>query len=355
MNSVCDAWAKTNQRKQLVSEGIDLMISLFIAVGQYRLYPRKIMTKYTKGQDCRINAYPAFISEAEEQDYKQGINLDLFAPNILFIDLDLEHFKSKSELDCWLKRILKNIANVLHGAKPLVLWSGHGYHVIIPVEAPESLEQFEDFESYTSEPSKEFLQFTPRYLSFNKADDKNNPSFGSCLLRVPHTFNSKCLDEKVDSEVKIVHEWNNSDRLPQVDNLLIEFQTFLVDRKLKCEILQNNMRRNHGNSSHIGPNTISYIEKLLNIPVVDHRKFVISLILAPYFVNIQHLSDSDSFSKIKQWALICNETRRLEPSVEYFEDFIMRSLERVKNTGIKPLKFEETLRYKNRELYHILK
>jgi hypothetical protein len=72
------------------------------------------MTKYTRGQitvyskeqiiywfeqanyqDCRINAYPTFISEAEEQDYKQGINLNLLAPNILFIDLDLEHFKSK--------------------------------------------------------------------------------------------------------------------------------------------------------------------------------------------------------------------------------------------------------------------
>ena len=166
MNTVCDAWAKTNQRKRLVSEGIDLILALFNTVGQQRIFPRKIMTKYTKGQitayskeqilywfeqanyqDCRINAYPAFVSEAEEQDYKQGIGLNLFAPNILFIDLDIEHFKSKGELDKWLDRILKNIANVLHGVKPLVLWSGHGYHIIIPVKATEALEQFEDFET----------------------------------------------------------------------------------------------------------------------------------------------------------------------------------------------------------------
>ena len=348
MNTVCDAWAKTNQRNQLVSEGIDLILALFHTAGQHRIYPRKIMTKYTKGQitayskeqilywfeqanyqDCRINAYPAFVSEAEEQDYKQGIGLNLLAPNILFIDLDIEHFKSREELDKWLNRILKNIAIVLHGARPLVLWSGHGYHIIIPVKATEALEQFEDFETYTNEPSKEFLQFAPRYLSLNKADDKNNPAFGSNLLRVPHTLNSECLDEKVDPEVKIIHEWNNSEQLPQIDNLLVEFQTFLVDRKLKAETNQNRMKVNYPNYS---PNTISYVEKLLTIPLVDHRKFTISLILAPYFVNIQRLSDSESYGKIKQWALNCNEIEKLKPCVEYFDDLIRKHIERAEST-----------------------
>jgi hypothetical protein len=36
----------------------------------------------------------------------------------------------------------------------------------------------------------------------------------------------------------------------------------------------------------------------------------------------------------------------LEPSVEYFDHLIKRSIERAKSTQIKPLKFEETLRYK---------
>src|SRR5690348_10025541 len=89
------------QRRQLVSEGIDIILALFVAVGQQRIFPRTIMTKNSHGQivihnkeeilywfekadykDCRINAYPAFLSDAEEFDYKKGINLNLFAPNI---------------------------------------------------------------------------------------------------------------------------------------------------------------------------------------------------------------------------------------------------------------------------------
>jgi hypothetical protein len=66
---------------------------------------------------------------------------------------------------------------------------------------------FEDLEPYTSEPSKNFLQFVARYLSLYKSDPSNNPTFKSCLLRVPYTFNSKCLDESVDAEVKIIQQW----------------------------------------------------------------------------------------------------------------------------------------------------
>ena len=36
-------------------------------------------------EDCRINAYPTFLSKAEEQDFKKGINLNLFAPNVLLL------------------------------------------------------------------------------------------------------------------------------------------------------------------------------------------------------------------------------------------------------------------------------
>jgi hypothetical protein len=360
-------------RKQQVLEGIDIVLSLFTIVGQQRLFPRKIMTKYSKGQitvyskeqiiywfkaanyhDCRINAYPAFVSEVEENDYKQGINLNLLTPNILFIDLDAEHFKSKEELDRWLNRILKNIANVLHEFKPLVIWSGNGYHIVIPVKATEALEQFEDFKPYTSEPSKEFLQFAPRYLSLNKGDGKNNPTFKSCLLRVPYTFNSKCLEEKgIDTEVKIIHHWAASQQLPEIDNLLVEFQTFLVDKKLKAESNQKKIvtRRNDVCSSS---NTTPYIERLLGMRIKDHRKFAISLIFAPYFVNIQNLSDVDSFRKIKQWVLKCNEVKKVEPSIEYFDDLTKRSIERAKEKGIKPLKFEDTLQYKNKELYNML-
>jgi hypothetical protein len=40
--------------------------------------------------------------------------------------------------------------------------------------------------------------------------------------------------------------------------------------------------------------------------------------------------------------------------MDHFDDFITKAIERSKHTGIKPLKFEATLQYKNRELYELL-
>jgi hypothetical protein len=87
----------------------------------------------------------------------------------------------------------------------------------------------------------------------------------------------------------------------------------------------------------------------------DYRKSSISLILAPYFVNVQKLTDVDSFNRIKEWVLKCDLVKKLEPSLVYFDDLINRAVERAKETGIKPLKFEQTLQYKNRELYNTLR
>jgi hypothetical protein len=302
-------------------------------------------------QDCRINAYRAFLSKAEERDYDKGVNLNLFSPNILFIDLDAKKFDSDTSLQRALKQILKNIASLLYDIEPLVLCSGHGYHIIIPVNAKEALENFTDFTPYTTEPSKEFLQFAERFLSLNKADTANNPAFKSCLLRVPYTFNSECIEEGIDAEVKIFQQWDSSKPLPNIDNLLIEFQTFLVDKKLKAELEENKRKKFNTSSNNILP----YAERLLSKSISDYRKFAVSLILFPYFVNIQHLSDTEAFCRIKEWLLKCSKVSKLEPSVAYFDDYTRKAIERARSSGIKSLKFQQTLRVKNRELYGMLK
>ena len=361
------------RRKQLVSDGFELILSLFIAAGQQRLFPRTIMTKnlnrqivvHTKEevlywfeqadyQDCRINAYPAFLSKAEERDYDKGVNLNLFSPNILFIDLDAKRFDSNTLLQKALKQILKNISSLLYDVKPLVLWSGHGYHIIIPVNAKEALENFTDFMEYTTQPSREFLQFAEKFLSLNKADTANNPGFKSCLLRVPYTFNSECVNEGLDAEVKIVQRWDNSKPLPDIDNLLIEFQTFLVDKKLKAE-LEENKRKKFITSRISTNNILPYAERLLHMSIPDYRKFAISLILTPYFINIQHLSDTETFCRINEWLLKCSKVKNLEPSVAYLDDYTRKAIERARSSGIKSLKFEETLKVKNKALYEMLR
>ena len=46
-------------------------------------------------------------------------------------------------------------------------------------------------------------RFTKNFLSFDKADQANNPSLKSCLLRIPGSINSK-----YNTEVKIIQNWN---------------------------------------------------------------------------------------------------------------------------------------------------
>ncbi|MDN5846553.1 MAG: DNA primase noncatalytic subunit PriX [Candidatus Nitrosocosmicus sp.] len=363
-------------REIKVTEGVNILLSLFSAAKQQRIFPRNIMTPLTNGQatvhsvkeikerfvtadyqDCRINAYPAFINEAEERDYEKGINLDLFTPNILFLDIDLNNFPSKIELDKTINKIKNHISKILPGSQPIILWSGRGYHFVIPVNVAEALEHFEEFKSISNKPSEELLRFAKSYLSFDKADNANNSAFRSCQLRVPYSLNSKCINEGIDPEVKVIQKFDTSKPLPNINNLMVEFMTDLSDRKLKERVEKDRQvksRNKYLNHRTGGQNTIPYVEKLLKIPIIDYRKSAISLILAPYFVNILYLPDEESFHRINQWVLKCGEVKSLEPSIRDFDTIIKNAVKRAKTTGIKPLKFKDTLQYKNKELFRLL-
>ncbi len=96
------------------------------------------------------------------------------------------------------------------------------------------------------------------------------------------------------------------------------------------------------------------MEKLLELPLSDYRKNAIGLILAPYFTNIVKLSYEESFNRIKDWTLKYNVIEPLYPSVKDFDNIIKYSIRRSKITGILPLKFEDTLQYKNKELFDMI-
>jgi hypothetical protein len=167
---------------------------------------------------------------------------------------------------------------------------------------------------------------------------------------------------KKDPEVKLLQDFDNSKPLPKIDNLLVEFVTFLTDRKLKTDLQNENNAKKKLQSKDIQSSkhltstttTIAYIEKLLEIGIRDYRKNTIGLILAPYFTNILKLSDEESFIKIKEWALKCNNINSLEPSINDFETIIKTAIKRAKVTGIRPLKFKDTLQLKNKKLYDII-
>jgi hypothetical protein len=177
--------------------------------------------EYSKFVDCKINAYPS------HTEYK-GINLH--APNFVFIDLDKSSFKTQKAHKTALNLTLKNIKEKLDGAHPTILWSGNGYHLYQPINAEFPLEQNETFSRF-NQPSIQFLRFAEQYLSNHKSDPSHNPSFKSCMIRIPSSFNSKCIlasgNQNNDTQVKILQTWNGY--RPKINLLLGSFYAYLID------------------------------------------------------------------------------------------------------------------------------
>ena len=179
--------------------------------------------------DCRISAYPGYV------EFK-GINRQ--PPNFIFVDLDRSGFKTEMAHRSALSFTLKNIKEKL-GGNPTVLWSGNGYHIYQPVEA-FVLEQLEGFSKFEQPSSKLFLRFAEWHLSNGKSDSAHNTtvSFKNCMLRIPGSHNSKCvqknnvLDESITG-VKIMQRWNG--HRPKINLLLGSFYAYLVDQKFKEE------------------------------------------------------------------------------------------------------------------------
>ena len=77
-----------------------------------------------------------------------------------------------------------------------VIWSGHGYHIYLPVEA-FLLEEESEFARF-GYPSRKFIQFSEEFLSDNKAYPCHTEglSFKNCMLRIPGSINSKRSTKK---------------------------------------------------------------------------------------------------------------------------------------------------------------
>ena len=248
------------------------------------------------------------------------------------------------------------------GAKPTTIWTGNGVHIYQPIEAVV-LEQESLFANF-DQPSQTFLKFAAQYLSNHKSDTNNNPAFRSCLLRIPGSHNVKCVEQNngiADSstEIKSIQRWVRV--RPRINPLLYPFYIYLADAKIKeinsVRQLQRKKERYRITTNNIGggviqnSNTIQWIEKLLHTPIDDYRKNAISLILAPYLINIKKLSYDDAFNIINRWLDKCRQLRQLDSNVGSITKYMLK--ESITN-GRRPLKFE-TLMLKNKILYEMLR
>ncbi|MGC2383370.1 MAG: hypothetical protein WA631_09725 [Nitrososphaeraceae archaeon] len=179
--------------------------------------------------DCRINAYPY------DGGRKKIGNLQRI--DLVMIDLDQSNFGSRLALDSALAKTLRNIKDTFGiEFKSSVLWSGNGYHIYIPMESRYTLEERPEFNRF-EEPSKQLLRFVEWYLSNGKCDlvHNNTVSFNNCMLRIPGSHNSKCIqrnDGKADSstQVRIINRWNDI-RAP-IYLLIGSFLAYLVGHKM---------------------------------------------------------------------------------------------------------------------------
>ena len=330
------------------------------------LFPRKISTQKSNNKqflvrtreeiidsfissnfvDCRINAYPCLT------DYK---GIQRYKPDFIFIDLDRNNnsFENDKSLQNALSTTLRNIKEKLNDGSPTVLETGGGYHVYQPVYCPTALENITEFNGF-DRPSEQFLRFVKQDLSNGKADKQNNPSFKSCLLRIPGSINSK-----YNTKVKIVKRWNGY-RPPITKDLLIEFRRYLIQKKIDLENKRHKMisERIKNNTHNINSSYYEWIEQLLllQIPIEDFRKLVVDLVLAPYLINIKKLSYSDSYQIIKDWLDKCNDLKRLDNYRNFVEYRIPYALKNAMNKGIGPMSKEKIKTDTNyNELYQILK
>ena len=283
--------------------------------------------------DCRVNAYPSYT------EYK---GIQRYPPNFIFADLDLSLLRTELALEKALSDTLKIIRIKLNGS-PTVLWTGNGYHVYQPIYAI-ILEQFSQFTEFEN-PSQKFIRFAENYLTSGKSDPSHNPSFKSCMIRIPGTYNSKYPKGK--NEVKIMQNWDGY--RPPMNLLFRAFNDYLVDQKLKEIKLSKRIQRKFGiagDKSH----SISWIETLLKTPIEDYRKNALGLILAPYLINIKKLPYDKASIIIRDWLKKCGQLRTLDSNFDYKIKYSLNSAMRKLQL---PIRFS-TLERKNKDLYRLL-
>ncbi len=218
-------------KDNILNPPIDFILSHFDSSSSQ--FPRKMMTFRSNGQftvntkqeifkrcvqsdfkDCRINAYPETIM-------KGGILIQ--SPNFVFVDLDLGNFHNDyDKLDKVKNSTLRKMA-LMQGSHPTLSWTGNGYHIYLPMDVPVldneyvfSKDKFPNLFSLKGKysqyfVSEAFMQFAEDFFTSGRADPNHRPKYKTCLVRIPDTINSKCLNRGLsleESKVRIIQKWN---------------------------------------------------------------------------------------------------------------------------------------------------
>ncbi|MDN5866785.1 MAG: DNA primase noncatalytic subunit PriX [Candidatus Nitrosocosmicus sp.] len=200
--------------------------------------------------------------------------------------------------------------------------------------------------------SELFLKFAENYFTNGKADPLHHPKYGNSLIRIPDTYNSKCLKRglsKDESKVKIIQKWDGK-KLP-IQLFLKDFRRWIIQ-----EAINENKKQSQKSKSKVVSfekfnqkgGRIEWIEKLLQTPLEDYRNYCLWRIIGPYLLNVRGLSEENTVKLLQEWLDKCNGMRRLSfnPRSKIYST--------IKGSrGFKPISLA-TLKEENRELYFLL-
>ena len=316
--------------EELMSKPFPWRISTYLTGGEQIVVNSKeeALARFKQSNllDCRISAYPYPVPKIMVGG--QIINAQI--PNFFLSDIDRKNFKSNRLFQQCLQDTLQNFKDKLHGANPTALWTGGGYHLLQPLNADIVLETVDIFSKF-DEPSMKLMRYAEKLMTDNECDPVHNStvSFGNCMIRIPYSFNSKYIqfndkDQIVnippESQVKIVYR--SDGYRPNIRRLLEGHWTYLIQER-NNEVLRrlhNEQKRlrfqwkypNRNIHQHQQTSKSDWIDKLLQNPLDDFRKYCITFVFTPYFINIKRLSQSDAFSIIKDWLDRSSFCKRLD-------------------------------------------
>jgi hypothetical protein len=256
----------------------------------------------------------------------------------------------------------------IQGAHPTLSWTGNGFHIYLPIDIPVldneyvfSKDKFPSLFSLKGKysqyfVSEAFMQFAEDYFTSGRADPNHRPKYKTCLVRIPDTINSKCLSRGLsleESKIRILQKWNG--KRINGEAITHEFMTWLTKQEISFKSYSNRLnspKKNKtkylgsGESHHQNKSSsrIEWIERLLQIPIEDQRKYCLWRIIGPYLLNVKHISEPETAKTMEKWLDLCNNLKKLdfEPKIKIYS--IIKG-----NKGFKPISYTK-LKDENREL-----
>ena len=120
-------------------------------------------------------------------------------------------------------------------------------------------------------------------------------------------------------------------------------------RRLIVEKIEESKYTKQARAQSINTAKIWWIEKLLQTPIDDYRKFAIWRILSPYLINIRKYSEDGVYGMIRNWLDKCSQLRRLD----FSNHMIRYNINSAKRNGYLPISLEN-LKIENPYLCNLL-